>query len=57
MHIKLKSCLKGKLDGERKLEDLKKTLTEYALESIGVIFIGSKLGVLQGHLFGLLIFR
>jgi len=44
--------LEGLLDKERKIDDLSLTLYEFALDAIGLMFIGSKLGVLQGSEYG-----
>ena len=40
------------LDEDKKVDDLNRPLQEFALDAIGVMFIGNKLDVLQGSLFG-----
>ena len=38
------------------MDDIRKILSEYALDAIGVMFIGSKLGVLQGDFLFIVIY-
>jgi len=43
------------LDDDRKIKDLARPLHEFALDAIGIMFIGSKLHVLQGSEYGKLV--
>jgi len=44
--------LEGMLDEDKKVDDLNRPLQEFALDAIGVMFIGNKLDVLQGSEYG-----